>query len=90
MFKNIKKKAIKVILGQLALLIALVVTQIGMQFATSYHYVGFEKKNGNGWYSVAQTAQANNSNCQVDLNKANSQIDDFKKVRDEANNDILK
>lgn len=83
-----KKRALKLIGIQLALLVALVITQIGMQFATSYHWVGFEKKDGDNWYSVAMNAQAYNSNCQIDLVKANEQLEDFRKLRDSENADI--
>lgn len=83
-----KKRAFKLIGVQVALLIALVVTQMGMQFATSYKWVGFEKVDGGGWYSVAMNAQAYNSTCQIDLKKANEQLEKFRQLRDEENKDL--
>ena len=84
-----KKRAYKLIGMQVALLIALIVTQMAMQFASSYKWVGFEKKDGkDSWYSVAMTAQASNSLCSIQLDKANEQISAFEKTRDEANKDL--
>lgn len=76
-----KKRAYKFIGMQLALLIALVVTQMGMQYASSYTWVGFEKKDSS-WKGIADTAQAANSLCSIQLDEANKQLRELRDVKD--------
>jgi hypothetical protein len=83
-----KKKALKFVGLQIALIATLLLTQIAIQFANTHYWVGFQSKKGDNWYSVAMTAQAYNSNCQIDLQKANEQLNEFRKIRDENNKDV--
>ena len=66
---------------QVCLLLTLILVQMGLQFAQSYRWVGFEKKDQSTWVGIAETAEANYSNCQSDL-------DTMKAARDAANSDI--
>ena len=84
------KKKYKLVLGLVALLITLTSIEAAMKLISSYDYVGFVKSEGQGnFYSIAMEAQAYNSTCQIDLEKANEQLEAFRKIRDEANKDIL-
>lgn len=77
--------------GYLAcLLLALTITEAGMKFMREYNYVGFVKSEGQGtFYSIAMTAQAQNSVCQIELEKANEQLERFRATRDSYNSDVL-
>ena len=77
----------KLLLATFGLTILLIATETAMQFFSDYRFVGFEKKQGS-WYGIASQAQADNSNCQVDLEKTNEQLDQFKQLRSELNADI--
>ncbi len=82
-----KKKALKLVGLQVALLIALLITQIGIQFAQSYKWIGFEKKDQSSWVGIAETAQADKMSCQDELAQVKAEKD---QAIEAGNQDILK
>lgn len=66
---KIKQKAVKVIWAEIFLLVVLLIAQVSIQFASSYRWVGFEKRDGS-WASIAEAAEGQNSACQIDLAQA--------------------
>lgn len=82
-----KKSALKLVGFQVALIITLLLTQIAIQFSQTHYWVGFQSKT-DGWYNTAMVAQANNSNCQIELQKVGEQIEQFKAIRSANNKDI--
>ena len=64
-----KKSSLKLIGLQVAVLISLIAIQMGMQFASSYRWVGWESKT-NSWVTIAETAEGENSACQIALTQA--------------------
>lgn len=87
--KNFRKFLIKTVGILTLILITVTCVEAAMKFMGEYRYVGFEKKEGS-WYGIAAQAQAYNDSCQRELEKANEQLEQFRKQRDEANEDILK
>lgn len=67
--KITRKTSYKIIGLQVALFLALTLTQAVMMFAKDYRYVGFEKKD-NSWVTIGETAEANLQSCQKDLSQA--------------------
>ena len=72
----------KALTGFAGTAIFLIAVQVGVQFVSSYSFVGFQRKDQSTWVGIAETAQAENWTCQ-------QQLEEMKKVRDEANQDIL-
>lgn len=68
-----KKKALKLVGLQVAVLIALVLTQVGMQFADTHKYVGFIAKDESNWIGLAEVAQADKLNCYQDLERVKAE-----------------
>lgn len=85
-----KRKFLLKTAGILTLMLITVTTiEAAMKFMSEYRYVGFEKNQGS-WYGIAAEAQANNDSCQRELESANEQLEQFRKLRDEDNKDLLK
>lgn len=72
----------KALLGFAGTAIFLIAVQIGVQFVSSYKFVGFAKRDQSTWIGLAETAQADNWTCQ-------QQLEEMKKMRDTENSDIM-
>lgn len=62
-----KTRVLKFIGLQLAILTALIITQGVIQFASSYTFVGFVKKDTSTWIGVAMGAQVDRSDALQEL-----------------------
>lgn len=73
----------KMLIGVTGTAILLFSIQCALQFVSSYQFVGFQKKDQSNWISLYSEAKADYLSCDQELAE-------MKKVRDEANQDILK
>lgn len=83
-----RKRALKLAGLQIAVIVCVLLAQMGMSFFAENRILVIEKKSGS-WISIAEAAQGSNSACQTDLETANGQIQTLKNARDAANSDIL-
>ncbi len=81
-----QKRSLKLIGLQLALITAVLATQMMMTFFHDYRLLVFEKKDGS-WINIAETAEGNLSACQSDLAQAKA---DKQTAIEAANPDLYK
>lgn len=79
-----KKRALKLVGLQVAVIATLLLTQMAQSFFAQNRILVIEQKRGS-WLDIAQAAQGENSSCQLDLQTANDTIKTLRDARDAAN-----
>ena len=72
----------KVLLGTIGLTILAIAIQCGMQFVSSYKFVGFAKRDDSSWAGIAGKAQAEKVSCLDELDQLKATLKDMRSANE--------